>query len=174
MSTITLDVFSEGEISFYRKVSSEADYDLFLFYIDAYPQIELSGEVGWGKEQYTLAPGQHELKWTYLKDIYVSDGSDCVWLDNIVFPPAEVLMTTQETVTNGITLYPNPNKGQFSLNLPEEDCEIVIYNSLGQQVHQQSNVKGMTSFNLERLNNGIYFVNVKSAGAVCTLKFVKE
>ena len=172
--TITLDVYSEGEISFYRKVSSEVDYDLFLFYIDAYPQIELSGEVGWGKEQYTLSPGQHELKWTYFKDMYVSDGSDCVWLDNIVFPPAEVLMTTQETVTNGITLYPNPNKGQFSINLPEEDCEIVIYNSLGQQVHQQSNVQGMTSLNLEGLNGGMYFVTVKSENMITTLKFVKE
>lgn len=146
----------------------------YSFYIDAFLQDEWSGEVGWGKEQYTLAPGVHEVKWTYFKDMYMSDGSDCAWLDNIVFPPSEIIMATQETVTNGIVLYPNPNKGQFSLNLPEEDSEIVVFNSLGQQVYQQSNAKGMTSLNLEGLNSGMYFVTVKSEKAVSTLKFVKE
>ena len=172
--TITLEVYSEGEISFYRKVSSEPEYDIFLFYIDAYPQNEWSGEVGWGKEQYTLAPGQHELKWTYLKDIYVSDGSDCVWLDNIVFPPSEVIMATQETVTNGIALYPNPNDGPFTINLPEEHYDIMIFNSLGQQVFSQSQVQGLTKLNLEGLDSGLYFVTVKSEHSVNILKFMKE
>ena len=172
--TVSLEVFGEGEISFYRKVSSEEEYDVLFFYIDAFLQDEWSGEVGWGKEQYTLAPGVHEVKWTYFKDMYMSDGSDCAWLDNIVFPPSEIIMATKETVTNGIVLYPNPNKGQFSLSLPEEDCEIVVFNSLGQQVYQQSNAKGMTTLNLEGLNSGMYFVTVKSEKVVSTLKFVKE
>ena len=171
--TITVDVLSEGEISFYRKVSSEADFDLLIFYIDANQQNEWSGEVDWGKAQYTLVPGQHELKWTYFKDMFVSSGSDCAWIDNIVFPPAEIIMATQETVTNSITLYPNPNKGQFSLSLPEEDCDITVYNSLGQEVHYSS-AKGLTSLNLESLNSGLYFITVKSASAISTLKFVKE
>ena len=172
--TVSLEVFGEGEISFYRKVSSEEEYDVLFFYIDAFLQDEWSGEVGWGKEQYTLTPGVHEVKWTYFKDMYMSDGSDCAWLDNIVFPPSEIIMATQETVTNGIVLYPNPNKGQFSLSLSEEDCEIVVFNSMGQQVYQQSNAKGMTTLNLEGLNSGMYFVTVKSEKVVSTLKFVKE
>ena len=47
-------------------------------------------------------------------------------------------------------------------------------NAMGQQVYQQSNAKGMNTLNLEGLNNGMYFVTVKSASAVSTLKFVKE
>ena len=74
---------------------------------------------------------------------------------------------------NALSVYPNPNKGQFSLNLPEEDCEIVIFNSLGQQVYSQQ-AKGMTVLNLEGLNDGMYFVTVKSEKVVGTLKFVKE
>ena len=83
------------------------------------------------------------------------------------------LADTDENMMSNVSLYPNPNKGQFSINLPEEDCEISIANSLGQEVHY-SHAQGHTDLNLEGLTNGIYFVTVKSASAVGTLKFVKE
>ena len=78
-----------------------------------------------------------------------------------------------EDSVNALSVYPNPNQGQVSINLPKEDCEIVIFNSLGQQVYSQQ-AKGMTVLSLEGLNSGVYFVTVKSDIAVCTLKFVKE
>ena len=74
---------------------------------------------------------------------------------------------------NALSVYPNPNHGQFSLNLPEEDCEIEVFNCLGQQVYQTES-KGMTTLNLEGLNDGVYFVTVKSTSVVGTLKLVKE
>ena len=172
--TITLDVQNEGEISFYRKVSSEAGYDALYFTIDTELKGEWSGEVPWGQVSYPITAGHHQLYWAYNKDIYVSDGSDCAWIDYIVFPPTNTITVTQEILMNGINIYPNPNHGQFNINLPEEDCEIVVFNAMGQQVYQQSHVQGMTTLNLERLNNGVYFVTVKSTGAVCTLKFVKK
>lgn len=73
-----------------------------------------------------------------------------------------------------VSVCPNPSHGQVSINLPEADCDIVVFNAIGQQVYQQSNAKGMTTLNLEELNDGVYFVTVKSEKAVSTLKFVKE
>ena len=83
------------------------------------------------------------------------------------------LVDTEENTTSNVNLYPNPNKGLFSLSLPEEDCDIAVYNSLGQKVHHCT-AKGLTSLSLESLSDGVYFVNVKSASVVKTLKFVKE
>jgi hypothetical protein len=172
--SITLNVHSEGEISFYRKVSSEEGYDALYFTIDNELKGEWSGEVAWGQVSYAITPGQHQLYWSYNKDVYVNSGSDCAWLDNIVFPPAETITITQEIVMNSLNIYPNPNKGQFTINLPEEDCDIVVFNSLGQQVYQLSNAYGLTTLNLEGLDSGMYFVTVKSDSDVSTLKFVKE
>jgi len=83
------------------------------------------------------------------------------------------LEATEENMLHNVSIYPNPNHGQFSINLPEEDCEIVMFNSLGQQVYSQQ-AKGMTTINLEGLNDGVYFVTVKSEKVISTLKFVKE
>ena len=83
------------------------------------------------------------------------------------------LANTEENLMRDLTIYPNPNNGQFSLNLPEEECEISIVNNIGQQVFSQK-AKGTTNLNLENLGSGMYFVTVKSTNAVSTLKFVKD
>ncbi len=83
------------------------------------------------------------------------------------------LEATDENTMGNVNIYPNPNKGQFSICLPENECEIAVFNAMGQQVYQ-TEAKGTTTLNLEGLNNGIYFVTVKSTGALSTLKFVKE
>ncbi len=77
---------SPQTMSFYYKVSSESNYDKFNFYIDGTEQGAWSGEVPWTQASYTLQPGDHELKWEYKKDIMVSVGGDCAWVDNIVMP----------------------------------------------------------------------------------------
>ena len=83
------------------------------------------------------------------------------------------LTATAENTMVDVNIYPNPNKGQFTLSLPEEDCDITICNSLGQVVHQ-SQAHGMTTLNLESLSQGMYFVTVKSEKTVGSLKFVRE
>jgi hypothetical protein len=76
-----------GELSFYRKVSSEGNYDYLRFYVDGIMMGEWDGEQDWNKETYTLQAGVHTLKWAFEKDYSVSNGSDCGWVDYISFPP---------------------------------------------------------------------------------------
>lgn len=77
-----------GTLSYMRKVSSEAGYDYFRFYIDGTLMEELSGEAQWDTFSCTVAAGFHRLKWVYSKDGSTSKGSDCVWIDDISWPGA--------------------------------------------------------------------------------------
>lgn len=172
--SIVLDVQSDGELSFYKKVSSENSYDKLKFFIDGNEMGNWSGEVAWSQETYLLTPGQHTLNWTYKKDMSAASGSDCAWIDYISFPPTEIIAITSETAMNETAIFPNPNNGSFSINLPEEDCKITVYNLFGQIVYSHDKASGTTSLNLEGLANDLYFVNVKSARHNTTLKFVKE
>jgi hypothetical protein len=84
--SITIDVASAGEISFYRKVSSENNYDFLKFFINGDMVAQWSGSAAWSQVAYPVNPGNTTFTWTYSKDHIVSSGSDCAWIDFIEFP----------------------------------------------------------------------------------------
>jgi len=81
---------SGGNISFYYKVSSESGYDYLKFYVDGTAVQTWSGTVDWTQYTYALTAGTRVLKWEYMKDGSVDSGSDCGWIDNIVFPASTI------------------------------------------------------------------------------------
>ncbi len=90
---ITYEVMENDSIKFMKKVSSEADFDKLIFYIDNTMVGEWSGTTdNWSKEIYPVTAGQHTFLWMYRKDYSTSSGDDCAWLDNIELPTK--LMTT--------------------------------------------------------------------------------
>ncbi|MCB0806324.1 MAG: carboxypeptidase regulatory-like domain-containing protein [Bacteroidales bacterium] len=84
---ITLELTSGGDVSFYRKVSSEDSYDFLTFYIDGTLQEQWSGEQDWAQVIYPVSAGIHTFTWEYEKDYSVANGNDCGWIDYIQFPP---------------------------------------------------------------------------------------
>jgi hypothetical protein len=79
---VTLEI-KGNRISFYHKVSSEADYDYLRFYIDGVKKDQWSGEQDWALETYAIGANEHTFKWVYEKDNSGDEGSDCAWLDDI-------------------------------------------------------------------------------------------
>ena len=78
---------SDDSISFFRKVSSEAEYDFLSFYIDDILQDQWSGEMDWQRVAFPVASGTHTFKWIYATDIFQLNGANAAWIDHIMFPP---------------------------------------------------------------------------------------
>lgn len=97
---INVDVLSAGTISFMYKVSSEPGYDYLKFSIDGNVQGSWAGSVGWAEASYAVTAGNHTFTWTYDKDVSQSNGSDCGWIDNIVFPPIDVSIPLEIVTTS--------------------------------------------------------------------------
>ncbi|NQV19106.1 MAG: T9SS type A sorting domain-containing protein [Armatimonadetes bacterium] len=85
--SLTMDVLADDEISFYRKVSSENNYDYLEFYINGVLQDEWAGTVNWSQVSFPVQQGTRTFRWSYDKDGSVSTGQDCTWIDDIIFPP---------------------------------------------------------------------------------------
>ena len=84
---LEVNVLSAGELSFYKKVSSESNYDYLRFFVDNNEMGSWCGDISWSQETYQIAAGEHTLKWQYDKDGSVNTGSDTGWIDYIIFPP---------------------------------------------------------------------------------------
>jgi hypothetical protein len=83
-------------VTFWYKVSSEEGYDYLRIYLgtDEDPVFEASGEVDWTQEELTFTAGQcSNLRVAYEKDESISDGSDCAWVDDLVFTTPEKTYT---------------------------------------------------------------------------------
>lgn len=95
---ITINVLDNGNVSFYKKVSSENPgsswwssgtdyYDYLAFYVDGEMKGQWAGTSdNWSLQTYPVTAGIHTLKWSYVKDVNTTGGSDCAWIDNITFP----------------------------------------------------------------------------------------
>ena len=84
--TISVNVAHSDSISFYYKVSSESNYDKFHFYIDNTEQLVASGQVDWTRAAYPVTAGSHTFRFSYSKDVSVSNYSDCAWIDDVQLP----------------------------------------------------------------------------------------
>ena len=121
---IEIDVLNDGEISFFRTVSSEANYDYLRFYIDNNQLDQWCGDESWGEETYPISAGNHTVEWRYVKDQAVTGGTDCARIDYIIFP------------TLGIATPPIVNVNPTIVNIE------LGMNQIGEEIIELSNIGG--------------------------------
>jgi hypothetical protein len=96
-----------------------------------------------------------------------------------VFDMVSVMMSRAANIS--FDVYPNPNKGSFTLSLetPNDEISVMIMNSLGQMVYYTELIgatgKTKTQFNLgDILSTGIYMVRVDSGKDIFVKQMVIE
>lgn len=80
-------VSGPGTVTFWWKVSSENTYDFLRFYIGSAQQQAISGNSAWQQRSFAVPAGNQTLRWAYTKDYSVDSGSDCAWVDQVVWTP---------------------------------------------------------------------------------------
>lgn len=149
---LTIDILANGEVSFYKKVSSESGWDKLYFYIDNQEKGNWSGNEDWSQSTYPVTVGTHTFKWSYQKDGSVSNGSDCAWIDDIQFPPTSVTLAL-DPVTD---LEANVNGFSVALNwTASEGASSYIIRRNGEEIASQSG----TSYN-DNVADGIYTYSI--------------
>ncbi len=118
--SLTLNVGAAGNISFWRKVSSESGYDFLRFLMNGTELASWSGTQDWTQMSYPVQPGPNTFSLKYTKD-----GSVIRKLlrmgGRIIFPMAEV---------PSAAIFNCPKEAILSRKLPlgARECRLVIRN----------------------------------------------
>ena len=145
------------------------------FYIDGQEKDKWSGEKDWSLETYTLNEGLRTLEWTYSKDVYVGEGQDCAWVDNIQFPPTAIIVDVETVEERNVNIYPNPARDFVRVSTVNgQQSTVKIYNTIGMLVDEIEMSSDEIEINVTDYNPGIYFINIRNEELNMTKKIVVE
>lgn len=180
---ITLNAYSDGVVSYYRKVSSESNYDFFYFFIDGEEKEKKSGTVSWGLSSFPVSAGTHTYKFVYEKDFSSASGSDCAWIDNVTLPGAGTKVT--EDLPDGVGVeaheaaqvhvFPNPAANRVTVTAEAPIERIMLYGMDGRLLGTQTGDGDTHQVDVHQLASGIYLLKIclKDGGMVNT-KIIKR
>lgn len=166
---IIMTAQAPDSISFYRKVSSEQDYDFLKFYIDGTEKGSWSGEIGWERFAYAVTAAQHTYKWTYATDYMIENGDNTAWVDYVIFPPVPTPANINESIDFSFNVYPNPADDQLLVLIiasGNDAINVEMYDLTGRIVKSQTfisnnNMEQLISIDASDLCNGIYTLTVR-------------
>lgn len=97
---------------------------------------------------------------------------------SVILSPDGILAVEDDNLNDLVTLYPNPSKGNFTLEMKNLRVEnIQIYNAIGQVIYQKNIPNTFISnfdIDLKNPSNGIYFIKIQTQKGVITQKLIVE
>jgi len=183
---LTLNVSADGNISFARRLSCEQEFDFLRFSIDGIEIDRWSGELDWAEVKYPVSPGFHTFTWSYEKDEFVISGQDRAWVDEIILPPHEIVVSAPNPEKDlfEATISPNPTAGPswLSVKMAEEQfVNVEIFDCTGRLARAwQSETRFpaggyVQPLDLSSLTPGMYFAQITTEkGVQKVMKVVKQ
>ncbi|MEM8888869.1 MAG: T9SS type A sorting domain-containing protein [Bacteroidota bacterium] len=116
---------------------------------------------------------------TYI--LTVTDANNCVVMDTVEVQQWAVGIEDELAAgINALSIYPNPNQGQFSLDLSLQNPESVVisvFDLRGRKVFEEKTEKGLQFEKLIKINDGgkgMYVLQIQSPKGLAIRKFVIE
>ncbi len=161
-------------LSLYYMISSEASYDFLKVIVDGLTLHQESGITSWKYLSLAIPAGNHQVVFDYSKDITVSDGSDCAWIDNVRMPTGTTITSlfTQTGYNNGV-VYPNPATDVIYIDTKKNRAikSVEIFTLEGKlMLRNLVNELGKMHLDVSDLPTGIYVIQLSGTDYSCRNK----
>ncbi len=177
-SVLTIEVFpvTDDSIAFWVRTSTEPNYDKLQFSINGVKAFERWGETAWRRYAYLLRAGcRYTLSWRYSKDESHSEGSDCVWLDDVRLPFAlwsgpcgagaadDGTENVVESEPFKANVYPNPSSGRVTVTASSRIETLRLIDLYGRVVFTAEPLSAVVTLDFGSFPCGLYIVELHSA-----------
>lgn len=184
---LEVEMVLRDTIGYWVKTSTETPGDKLVFSVDGRDFTPEAWGIGdWRRRIHVLDAGKHTLCWRYAKDASGSQGSDCVWIDDIQVPlslwdsayawncvtPTVGIEDLHSNSRLSLTIYPNPTMGEVWMEgLP--GTAVSVTDAMGRTVATFTlDREASHCWNASALPAGIYFATSILRGQKNTQKIV--
>jgi len=84
---------------------------------------------------------------------------------------SKLVNVDSDSKTSEINIYPNPNSGNFNVEGAKLNSNFIIFSPLGREIYKSRINSINTEINLDKVSNGVYFIEISSESETTTLKF---
>ena len=191
------DLFGAVEIGF--RLTSNTVLPVELLSFDGYTE-EMDNTLNWttaaeiNNDRFDIERSENGLEWDKLAEVYgqgnstaehdysyYDENADC---DNCYYRLKQIDFDGNYEYSNaillvverkkGFNLYPNPALDEVTVDMPDEEGQITLYNSSGQLLMSLENsVIGKNKLVVSSLTRGHYYIVVRFADRVETRRLVK-
>ncbi|WP_299215565.1 DUF1028 domain-containing protein [uncultured Dokdonia sp.] len=103
-----------------------------------------------------------------------------VWITSEVFEPIDELqilfdqsLSVEDTfAVKGVNIYPNPSKGELYIKSVVKVKEAILLNIMGQEIARFPITENLTSIDVSKYRNGVYFLTLKNDTGITTTQKV--
>ncbi len=122
-------------------------------------------------DDYEMNRNNVVYEWQFNRNPFIDepDLAEYIWGTNIGDTWMNSLSVADAALAQ-IKLYPNPSQGQFVIAAGDQEGQLDIYNSLGQQMHSQA-FEGTTEVDAA-LSSGMYMIRLETANGVTTRRLL--
>ena len=117
----TVSAAAGDALAFEFFTSTESACDLLTVSVDGTTVKCFGGEHDWTQWAIPLSEGQHEIAFSYTKDVYAGAGDDLVRIDNVR------LLTGEEAAATLAALPVFPTADEISLTVANEDAREIVF-----------------------------------------------
>ena len=121
-----------------------------------------------GQTSSSFNPAANGSYGVIISDGTCSDTSDCIVINDV---------SIAENWIAHISVYPNPNNGAFTFQLPAEyvqNVQVDLLDVQGRQIEQLTITGEKSTFDLKHLENGLYYLKVSDATHHTIKRLVKQ
>lgn len=105
----------------------------------------------------------------------ISCGNDCYAIstsDNKIIILSKEVLSTEETKTEKIEIFPNPSSDFININSSKTFTKFIIYDELGRVINSEKVLNN--KINIINLNKGIYYIELIGNNQRLRTKFIKK
>lgn len=120
----------------------------------------------------SVGPGVYQVFYNY------TDGNNCTGTDSMMVTVLNCVGIVKHSKSNDVLVYPNPAEGECSVKLGAgyQNATVELIDVLGHSLQKKYSdpLHGVVKFNLTGLNEGVYFIRVRSNGKTQVVKLIHQ